>query len=257
MTGTTPDTLEETAPRHATRDGSITPRRAAQPTPMEVHMPVPSPSRPAPSPQLRGSAVMAILRAAHADRVEAVARTLVASGITCLELTLTIPGALELLPRLRTTLPATVDLGVGTVTTAEQAGAAVRAGAEFLVCPTVSLDVLETAVSSRVPCYPGAWTPTEVLTAWQAGATAVKLFPAASGGPAHLRRLRDPLPDIPLLPTGGVALDQVDDYLTAGAFAVGLGSPLIGDALAGGDLDALAERAQQVISTVTAHQGRR
>lgn len=211
-------------------------------------------SRPAPSPQLRDTAVMAILRSAHATHVEAVARTLADAGITCLELTLTIPGALELLAPLRAALPAAMDLGVGTVTTAQQASAAVQAGARFLVCPAVSLDVLEVATASGVPCYPGAWTPTEVLTAWRAGAAAVKLFPAASGGPAHLRRLRDPLPDIPLLPTGGVGVDQVEAYLAAGAFAVGLGSPLIGDALAGGDLAALAARARQVLSTVTAHR---
>lgn len=201
-------------------------------------------SRPAPSPQLSDTAVMAILRSAQPTHVEAVARTLVDAGITCLELTLTIPGALDLLPQLKAALPSGLDLGIGTVTTAEQAGAAVEAGAQFLVCPTVSLAVLEVATARGVPCYPGAWTPTEVLTAWEAGATAVKLFPAASGGPAHLRRLRDPLPDIPLLPTGGVAIDQVGDYLRAGAFAVGLGSPLVGDALDGGDLAALATRAR-------------
>jgi 2-dehydro-3-deoxyphosphogluconate aldolase/(4S)-4-hydroxy-2-oxoglutarate aldolase len=194
---------------------------------------------------------MAILRADQPTEVEAVARTLIEAGITCLELTLTIPGALDLLPRLKAGLPSGIDLGIGTVTTAGQADAAVRAGASFLVCPTVSLGVLEVATTNEVACYPGAWTPTEVLTAWEAGATAVKLFPAASGGPAHLRRLRDPLPDIPLLPTGGVAIDHVEDYLRAGAFAVGLGSPLVGDALGGGDLDALGMRARRALRVVT------
>lgn len=212
--------------------------------------------RPAPSPQLRDTAVMAILRSAHATHVDAVARTLVHAGITCLELTLTIPGALGLLADLRAALPPAVDLGAGTVTTAEEARAAAGAGAGFLVSPAVCPGVLEVATASGVPCYPGAWTPTEVLTAWQAGATAVKLFPAASGGPAHLRRLRDPLPSIPLLPTGGVGIDQVGAYLSAGAFAVGLGSPLLGDALAGGDLAALTARARQVLSTAAAHGNR-
>ena len=212
-------------------------------------------SRPAPSLQLRDTAVMAILRSAQPTHVEAVARTLVDAGITCLELTLTIPGALDLLPQLNAALPSGLDLGIGTVTTAEQAGAAIHAGAKFLVCPAVSLGVLEVATANGVPCYPGAWTPTEVLTAWEAGATAVKLFPAASGGPAHLRRLRDPLPDIPMLPTGGVAIDQAGDYLRAGALAVGLGSPLVGDALDGGDLAALGTRARQALD-VTARSGR-
>ena len=208
-------------------------------------------SRQAPSPQLRDTAVMAILRSDEPTHVEAVARTLVDAGITCLELTLTIPGALDLLPKLEAALPSGIDLGIGTVTTSEQAAAAVQAGAKFLVCPTVSRGVLEVATADAVACYPGAWTPTDVLTAWEAGATAVKLFPAASGGPAHLRRLRDPLPDIPMLPTGGVAIDHVADYLRAGAFAVGLGSPLVGDALAGGDLGALGTRARQALHVVT------
>jgi 2-dehydro-3-deoxyphosphogluconate aldolase/(4S)-4-hydroxy-2-oxoglutarate aldolase len=214
-------------------------------------------SRPTPSPQLRDTAVMAILRSDQPTHVEPVARTLVEAGITCLELTLTIPGALDLLPKLEAALPAGIDLGIGTITNAEQAEAAVRAGAKFLVCPTVSLHVLEVATAGAVACYPGAWTPTEVLTAWEAGAAAVKLFPAASGGPAHLRRLRDPLPDIPMLPTGGVSIEHIEDYLRAGAFAVGLGSPLIGDALSGGDLDALDTRVREALRVVTDYRNGR
>ena len=215
-------------------------------------MPTATIDRPAPSDQLRSTGVMAILRSHSSDRVADAATTLVDAGVTCLELTLTVPGALDLLPRLRAALPDAVDLGVGTVTTADQAAAAIDAGAGFLVSPALCLDVVEVAGKQGVAAYPGAWTPTEVLTAWRAGAAAVKVFPAATGGPAHLRRILDPLPDIPLLPTGGVAVSEVDEYLAAGAFAVGLGSPLLGDALDGGDLGALADRAQQVLSTTAA-----
>ena len=207
-------------------------------------------TRPEPASQLLDSGVLAILRAPHYRHVPAVARALVDAGVSCLEVTLTIPGVLDRLPELVTTLGDDVCLGVGTVTSAAEAAAAVSAGAAFLVCPALCPDVLEVAGPLRIPCYPGAWTPTEVLSAWNAGATAVKLFPAASGGPAHLRRLRDPLPHIPLLPTGGVSLQQIPDYLAAGACAVGLGSPLLGDALEGGDLDALQHRARRVLDTV-------
>jgi len=107
------------------------------------------------------------------------------------------------------------------------------------------------------PCYPGAFTPTEVVAAWRLGAPAVKLFPAATGGPRHLRDLRGPLPDIPLVPTGGVALEQIADYVAAGAVAVGLGGPLIGDALRGGSTAALRERARAALDAVIEGRGRR
>lgn len=203
-----------------------------------------------PAAQLLDSGVMAILRSQTYEHVPKAARTLVDAGVTCLEVTLTIPDVIEQLPALAAILPDHVCLGVGTVTSAAQARAAAAAGAAFLVCPAVCADVLEAAAQLRIACYPGAWTPTEVLTAWNAGATAVKLFPAASGGPKHLGRLRDPFPDIPLVPTGGVSLEQVPHYLAAGACAVGMGSPLLGDALEGGDLDALKDRASKVLKTV-------
>ncbi len=210
-----------------------------------------------PAPQLLDSGVMAILRTQQYRHVPVVARTLVDAGVTCLEVTLTIPGVLDRLSELTTLLPDEVCLGVGTITSAAEARAAASAGAAFLVCPALCTDVLDAAAQLRLPCYPGAWTPTEVLSAWNAGATAVKLFPAATGGPAHLRRLRDPLPHIPLLPTGGVSTEQAPDYFAAGAFAVGMGSPLLGDALEGGDLDALTHRASRVLEMVRTMRGRR
>jgi len=211
---------------------------------------MPTPARPRPAGQLIDTGVVPILRSARAEHLPAVAETLVKAGLTCLELTLTVPGALRLLPALRAALPDDVVLGVGTVTTVAEAQAAADAGAAFLVSPALSPDVMTFATTAGLPCYPGAWTPTEVLSAWQAGATAVKLFPAATGGPGHLRRIRDPLPDIPLMPTGGIAIDQVSHYVAAGAIAVGMGSSLLGDALEGGDLSALADRSRQVLDEV-------
>lgn len=214
-------------------------------------------TRPAITPQLRDSGVVAILRGARPDRLEEVTHALVEAGIDCLELTLTTPGALDAFRRLRPLLGADVALGMGSVITASQAEAVLDAGADFLVSPGVCPDVVRSAVRAGVPCYPGGWTPTEILAAWNLGAAAVKLFPAASGGPRHLRDITAPLPDIPLVPTGGVALEEIGAYIAAGALAVGLGGPLIGDALQDGSVESLRERVAAALGAVAhARRGR-
>lgn len=209
-------------------------------------------SRLAPTRQLVETGVVAILRARSGDHVQRAADALVDAGITCLEVTLTIPGALTEIAALSERLPAEVVVGAGSVTSGREAVAATDAGAAFLVSPAVCADVLSFADAAGVPCYPGAWTPTEVLTAWQSGATAVKIFPAASGGPKHLRSLHEPLPGIPLVPTGGITAEDAPGYLAAGALAVGMGSPLLGDALDGGDLTALRDRARRLLDAIAA-----
>lgn len=221
--------------------------------------------RPALTPQLGRTRVMAILRSADASALPAVARALADGGITCLEITLTTAGALDALAAVRAELGPGVAVGAGTVITGDQARDALAAGAEFLVAPVVDTDVVRDAADRGVPCYPGAWTPTEVSQAWRAGAAAVKLFPASTGGPAHLRQLRAPLPDIPLVAVGGVGgvggvgIDEARDYLDAGACAVGIGSPL----LRGADrdptpraLDALTTRARTLLDAVRAGEAR-
>jgi 2-dehydro-3-deoxyphosphogluconate aldolase/(4S)-4-hydroxy-2-oxoglutarate aldolase len=208
------------------------------------------------TPQLARSGVVAILRGSTDRHLEGVARTLGEAGVTCLELTLTTPGAVEALARVRAGLSSDVALGMGSVIDAGQAAACLQAGADFLVSPGVCAEVAVYAAEHGVACYPGGWTPTELLEAWRLGAPAVKLFPAASGGPRHLKDVRAPLPHIPLVPTGGVALDQIADYVAAGAAAVGLGGPLVGDALDGGSLSALAELAHAALEAVRAGRGR-
>ncbi|MDX3313314.1 bifunctional 4-hydroxy-2-oxoglutarate aldolase/2-dehydro-3-deoxy-phosphogluconate aldolase [Streptomyces sp. NPDC054884] len=209
--------------------------------------------RPALTPQLGRTRVMAILRSADASGLPAVARALAAGGVTCLEVTLTTAGALDALTRIRAELGPGVATGAGTVITGAQARDALSAGADFLVAPVVDTAVVRHAADRGIPCYPGAWTPTEVSQAWQAGAAAVKLFPASTGGIGHLRQLRAPLPDIPLVAVGGVGVDEARDYLDAGACAVGIGSPLLRGAdrdPAPGALDALTARARALLDAV-------
>jgi 2-dehydro-3-deoxyphosphogluconate aldolase / (4S)-4-hydroxy-2-oxoglutarate aldolase len=212
-----------------------------------------APARVPMSEALATTRVVAILRAEDASRAEEVVDVLLENGIRSLELTLTTKGALDVVERLAATVPHGTDLGVGTVLTADDVDRAVDAGARFVVSPSVVPPVIEAAVRRGIASYPGAFTPTEIHTAWTAGASAVKLFPGGTLGPGYLKAVRAPLPDIPLVPTGGVAIEAVDAWLDAGAVAVGLGSPLIGDAMApDGDLDGLAERARAVCAAVEA-----
>ncbi|MEV4702223.1 bifunctional 4-hydroxy-2-oxoglutarate aldolase/2-dehydro-3-deoxy-phosphogluconate aldolase [Actinoplanes sp. NPDC049316] len=192
------------------------------------------------------SGVVAVLRAPAADAFSAVSDVLVEAGITALEVTLTSRGALEALAGLRRRLPAHVAIGAGTVLSPDDAKASIDAGAAFLVSP-VSVPGLE---GFDVPVYPGAFTPSEIFAAARTGAPLVKLFPAAVVGPRYLKDLHGPLPGVRIMPTGGIEIADVAAWLTAGAAAVGLGGPLLGDAAAGGSLAELAERARRAVDAV-------
>ena len=219
------------------------------PTPTSVPARVPM------SEALVTTRVIAILRAENASRAAAVVDVLLENGVRSVELTLTTHGALEVVERLAATVPDGTDLGMGTVLTADDVDRAVNAGARFVVSPSVVPAVIEAATRHGIASYPGALTPTEIHAAWSAGASAVKLFPGGALGPSYLKAVRAPLPDVALVPTGGVAIEAVGAWLDAGAVAVGLGSPLIGDALApDGDLDALGKRARAVGAAVGARR---
>ena len=192
--------------------------------------------------RLSAQRLVAIVRSTGTQHVPVTVETLVDAGVAVLELALTTPGALECLARLAPQLPPSVHLGAGTVTTGEAAAAAIDAGASFLVTPGVALDVLEVAADRGAPVLAGALTPTEVLTVHRAGALAVKVFPAVLGGPGYCAALREPLPDVPLVPTGGVGGRNGRDYLDVGAVALGVGRSLIGDATEGGSQDELRAR---------------
>jgi 2-dehydro-3-deoxyphosphogluconate aldolase/(4S)-4-hydroxy-2-oxoglutarate aldolase len=193
------------------------------------------------------SGVVAVLRAPTANGFAAVADVLVGSGITAIEVTLTSRGAIDALAGLRRQLPPGAVVGAGTVLTADQAKASVDAGAEFLVSPILDLDL---AGGVGVPFYPGGLTPTEIFRAARSGAPLVKLFPAATVGPRYVKDLHGPLPDVRIMPTGGIDLGDVAAWLTAGASAVGMGAPLLGDAASGGSLTALADRARRAADAV-------
>jgi 2-dehydro-3-deoxyphosphogluconate aldolase/(4S)-4-hydroxy-2-oxoglutarate aldolase len=196
------------------------------------------------------SGVVAVLRARSADGFAAVADVLVEAGVTALEVTLTSNRALDALAGLIRTLPEDVVIGAGTVLTAYEARACVDAGAAFLVAPVLVPEVSAVGAAAGIPTYPGALTPSEVFAASRGGAPIVKLFPASAVGPRFVKDLHGPLPDVRIMPTGGIDLGDVAAWLNAGAVAVGLGGPLLGDAADGGSLTALKERARRAVDAV-------
>ncbi len=194
------------------------------------------------------SGLVAIIRAPSGEQLVEVAQALLEGGIDIIEVTFTVPGVLDIIKDVRQALGDRILLGAGTVLDPESARAAILAGAEFIVTPTVNRDVIELCHRYDKLVMPGGFTPTEVLTAWEYGAEIIKVFPADIGGPAHLRALKGPFPQIRLLPTGGVNLDTLDDFVAAGACAVGLGSALVEkEALARRDMPRIRELAAQYV----------
>ena len=220
----------------------------------------PAPPTPPVLDLLRQDRLVAVLRGGDgdADALTAATTVLAANGVRLIELTLSSEAGLTALRRAAAdrTLPAGTVLGAGTVLTRDQARAAIDAGARFLVTPGVAEEVLGEGVDQGVPVICGALTPSEAMAAVRLGATAVKLFPAyAVGGARYLRDLRAPLPDVPFIAIGGIALDDVADYFAAGAIAVGVGSPLLREAAQDSSpaaLAGLAERARAYVAATSA-----
>ena len=200
--------------------------------------------------------IVSIIRAKSGEQLVNVAKALFDGGIDVIEVTFTVPGVLDIIADVRQELGDRILLGAGTVLDTESARAAILAGAEFIVTPTVNPDVIQLCNRYSKAIMPGAFTPTEVLTAWEAGADIVKVFPADIGGPAHLKALHGPLPQIRLLPTGGVNLDTLSAFIKAGACAVGLGSALVeAKAVEAGDMDRIRSLAEQYVAAVKAARG--
>jgi 2-dehydro-3-deoxyphosphogluconate aldolase/(4S)-4-hydroxy-2-oxoglutarate aldolase len=193
--------------------------------------------------------IVAIVRAADSKQLVLVAEALADGGVTVVEITLTVPNALEVIRQVRHALGERVLLGAGTVLDPETARQAMLAGAEFIVAPTVNPAVIHLCRRYDKLVMPGAFTPTEILTAWEAGADIVKVFPAEAGGPNYLKTLRGPLPQIRLMPTGGVDLSNAAAYFQAGACCLGVGGQLVeSKAVAAGDFGRIRALAQQYVA---------
>lgn len=201
--------------------------------------------------------MVAIIRATSGEQLVQVAEALYDGGIDVIEVTFTVPGVLDVISAVRKQLGKKILLGAGTVLDPESARAALLAGAEFLVSPTVNLDVIRMCHRYDKLMMTGAYTPTEILTAWEAGSDVVKVFPAEIGGPAYLKAIKGPLPQVRLMPTGGVNLQTLPSFLQAGACAVGLGSSLVEkEALEQGQFDRIRDLARQYVELLAKTRGR-
>lgn len=195
--------------------------------------------------------IVAVVRAESGSSLVKVVRALAEGGVTAAEITFTVPDAIEVIRQVRHELGDAVVLGAGTVLDPETARAALLAGAEYIVAPTVNIEVIRLCRRYDKVVMPGALTPTEVLTAWEAGADVVKIFPAELGGPSYLKALRGPLPQIRLMPTGGVDLNTAESFLKAGACCLGVGGSLVEPkAVAEGDFARIRDLAAQFVAIV-------
>ena len=197
------------------------------------------------------SGIVAVIRAANGELLCDVAEALLAGGVEVMEVTFTVPRAHKVLEQVAERLGDKILLGAGTVLDAETARLALLSGAEFIVSPTLNLDVIRLCRRYDKLVMPGAFSPTEILSAWEAGADIVKVFPSDVTGPAYLKALAGPLPQIRLMPTGGVTLETAPAFLRSGAYALGVGSSLVDPkAVAAGQLQTIEKLARQFVEVV-------
>ncbi len=195
-----------------------------------------------------------VLRARNSSQAHAIVQAMLAGGVTVVEVTMTVPGAVDLIKELKQDYFGELLLGSGTVTTADEAQATIDAGAEFVVSPSLHPDVIAVTKKNRKLSIPGALTPTEVITAWKAGADYVKVFPcSAMGGASYLKALLAPFPFLKLIPTGGVTLETAESFLRAGARALGVGSDLVNlAAITAGRPETITETARAYLQVLAA-----
>lgn len=207
--------------------------------------------------RIREVGVVPVIRAESPDEAAAAVVAIRAGGIPVLEITLTVPGAIRVIEDVARRCGADALVGAGTVLDAETARACILAGARFVVSPALDLDTIALCRRYGVPVFPGALTPTEVVRAWQAGADMVKVFPCGNvGGAGYIKSLKAPLPQIELIPTGGVNLETAADFIKAGASALGVGADLVDlKALRAGNAALITERARQFVAIVRAARG--
>ena len=202
--------------------------------------------------RMTDAGVVAVVRSPDSEQLVDVARALAEGGVTVVEITFSVPDALGVIRRVRQELGDKILLGAGTVLDAETARAAILAGAEFIVAPALNLDTIKMCHRYDKAMLPGAFTPTEIITAWEAGADIVKVFPAEVVGPAFFKAMRGPLPQVRLMPTGGVDLNTAAEFLKAGACCLGIGGQLVEPkAVAAGDFGRIRDLVKQYVSIVT------
>ena len=195
--------------------------------------------------------VVAVVRVGSAREALEVCPAIARGGVKPVEVTMTVPNAIDVIKEFKSSVKDEVLVGAGTVLDPETARAAILAGVDYIVTPTLNLKVIEMCHRYGKVVIPGAFTPTEILTAWEAGADIVKVFPAGVGGPQYLRDIKGPLPQVRLLPTGGVTLENTPDFIKAGAVAVAVGTALVDKKLvAEKKFDLITERARQFVEAV-------
>jgi 2-dehydro-3-deoxyphosphogluconate aldolase/(4S)-4-hydroxy-2-oxoglutarate aldolase len=192
------------------------------------------------------SGVVAVIRVREPEVVQGVVDALLAGGVTALEITMTVPRAVELIAQIAPKLPPEFLLGAGTVIDAPTARRVIDAGARFIVSPVYKPEVIEVCRERDIVSAPGCFTPTEILSAWEQGADVVKVFPATALGPGYIKDVMAPLPQVKLMPTGGVTKENAGDWIKAGAVALGVGTSMV-------DAKAVAERRFEVVSANARH----
>ena len=211
----------------------------------------PSRTRPQIVQAIEACGVVAVVRLKDAASGRSVAEALAAGGVTAIEITMTVPNAVALIEELSAWAPPNVLVGAGTVLDAASARQVMSAGARFVVSPVFRRELIDVCHEREIPAMPGCFSPTEILSAWEAGADVVKVFPATAFGPAFFRDMRAPLPHVRLMPTGGVTRENAGDWIRAGAVAIGVGTALVDQALvAQGRLDAITANARHFIDEV-------
>jgi 2-dehydro-3-deoxyphosphogluconate aldolase/(4S)-4-hydroxy-2-oxoglutarate aldolase len=202
--------------------------------------------------RLRELAIVPIVRTSSEQAALAIVEAVVKGGINCVEITMTVPNALQAIEKVADEYGDQVLVGAGTVLDPETARACMLAGAQFFVTPSLNIRTIELARRYSRPIFPGGLTPTEILTAWEAGADGVKVFPcSALGGAKYIKALKAPFPHIDLIPTGGVNLDTIADFLKAGSTAVGVGSELVdAQAIETGNFEGVTTRSRQFLKLV-------
>ncbi|HOP94448.1 MAG TPA: bifunctional 2-keto-4-hydroxyglutarate aldolase/2-keto-3-deoxy-6-phosphogluconate aldolase [Dictyoglomaceae bacterium] len=195
--------------------------------------------------------IVAVIRTDSAEDLIDVAKALKEGGVTSIEITMTIPSALEVLPKVKKEVSNEVIMGVGTVLDPETARLAILGGAEFVVSPILNKEIIELCHRYDKIAIPGAYTPTEILTAWEEGADVVKLFPADTLGPKYIKAIHGPMPYVKISPTGGVSLENAGEFIKAGACFVGVGGNLVDKkVIAEKKFEILTERAIQYVEEI-------